>query len=102
MIIHDKEIGFLYTVGAFCDYNDYVVAHQDVSIATANLYKAEAMSRAYAKQHPEADVITVDELRDLTVYEFNDVVEAIKQAEEAGTTRKVETADTGKKRAKSS
>jgi DNA-binding MarR family transcriptional regulator len=102
MIIHDKEIGFLYTVGAFCDYNDYVVAHPDVSVATANLYKAEVMSKAYAAQHPEAQPITVSELRDLLVYELEDVVKAVNEAEKAGTTRKVETADTGKKRAKSS
>lgn len=102
MIIHDKEIGFTYTVGAFCDYNDYVVAHPDVSVATANLYKAEAMSKAYAAQHPEAQPITVAELRDLLVYELEDVVKAVNEAEKAGTTRKVETADTGKKRAKSS
>lgn len=102
MIIHDKEIGFSYTVGAFCDYNDYVVAHPDVSVATANLYKAEVMSKAYAAQHSEAQPITVAELRDLLVYELEDVVKAVNEAEKAGTTRKVETADTGKKRAKSS
>jgi DNA-binding MarR family transcriptional regulator len=102
MIIHDKEIGFLYTVGAFCDYNDYVVAHPDVSVATANLYKAEVMSKAYAVQHPEAQPITVAELRELMLYELEDVVKAVNEAEKAGTSRKVETADTGKKRAKSS
>lgn len=98
MKIHDKEIGFIYTVGAFCDYNDYVVKNPEVSVATANLYKAELMSRAYAKVHPGAEPITVDELRDLMVYELEDVLNAVKAAEAAGSKRNVETVDTGKKR----
>ena len=98
MKIHDKEIGFLYNVGAFCDYNDYVVAHPDVSVATAELYKAEIMSREYAKANQGAEVITVDELRSLMIYELKDVRDAVKAAEDAGSKRKVETVDTGKKR----
>lgn len=101
MKIHDKEIGFLYNVGAFCDYNDYVVANPSVSVATAELYKAEIMSREFAKAHPGAEVITVDELRDLMVYELKDVRDAVKAAEDAGTKRNVETVDTGKKKTKS-
>lgn len=98
MKIHDKEIGFLYNVGAFCDYNDYVVAHPDVSVATAELYKAEIMSREYAKANQGAEVITVDELRSLMLYELKDVRDAVKAAEDAGSKRTVETVDTGKKR----
>lgn len=98
MKIHDKEIGFLYNVGAFCDYNDYVVAHPDVSVATAELYKAEIMSREYAKANQGAEVITVDELRSLMIYELKDVRDAVKAAEDAGSKRTVETVDTGKKR----
>lgn len=98
MKIHDKEIGFLYNVGAFCDYNDYVVAHPDVSVATAELYKAEIMSREYAKANEGAEVITVDELRSLMIYELKDVRDAVKAAEDAGTKRTVETVETGKKR----
>ena len=101
MKIHDKEVGFLYTVGAFCDYNDYVVKNPEVSVATANLYKAELMSRAYAKVHEDAEPVTAEELRDLMVYELEDVLNAIKAAETAGSKRNVETVDTGKKRAKS-
>lgn len=98
MKIHDKEVGFLYNVGAFCDYNDYVVAHPDVSVATAELYKAEIMSREYAKANQGAEVITVDELRSLMIYELKDVRDAVKAAEDAGSKRTVETVDTGKKR----
>lgn len=98
MKIHDKDVGFLYNVGAFCDYNDYVVAHPDVSVATAELYKAEIMSREYAKANQGAEVITVDELRSLMIYELKDVRDAVKAAEDAGSKRTVETVDTGKKR----
>lgn len=96
MKIHDKETGFIYTVGAFCDYNDYVVANPEVSIATANLHKAEIMSREYAKIHPEASPITVEDLRGLMVYELQSVLEAVKEAETAGTKRTIE-ADSKKK-----
>lgn len=98
MKINGKEVGFVYTVGAFCDYNDYVVKNQDVSVATANLYKAEIMSREYAKTHEGAETITVEELRGLMVYELKEVIDAIDAAEKAGTARTVETTDTGKKR----
>ena len=101
MKIHDKEVGFLYTVGAFCDYNDYVVKNPEVSVATANLYKAELMSRAYAKVHEGTEPVTVNEVRDLMLYELEDVLNAVKAAETAGSKRNVETVDTGKKRAKS-
>lgn len=98
MKIHDKEIGFLWSVGAFCDYNDYVVANPEVSVATAEVYKAEFMSKAYAKANEGAEVITVEELRNLMVYELNDVRDAVKAAETEGSKRTVETVDTGKKR----
>lgn len=98
MKIHDKEVGFLFTVGAFCDYNDYVVKNPEVSIATANLYKAELMSRAYSKVHEGAEPVTVEELRSLMMYELDDVLKAVKAAETEGSKRTVETADTGKKR----
>lgn len=101
MKIHDKEVGFLYTVGAYCDYNDYVVANPEVSINTGRLHLAVIMSREYARIHPEAEPITIEELRDLMVYEYQEVFDAVKAAETAGTKRKVETVDTGKKRAKS-
>lgn len=90
MKIRDKEIGFLYTVGVYCDYNDYVLANPSVSIATAELYKAEIMSRAYAKANEGADVITVDDLRDLMVYELKDIMDAVDAAEKEGTKRLVE------------
>lgn len=95
MKIRDKEIGFLYTVGVYCDYNDYVLANPSVSVATAGLYKAEIMSRAWAKAHDGADVITVDDLRDLMVYELKDIMDAVDAAEKEGTKRLVEVYNDG-------
>lgn len=98
MKIHDKEIGFLWSIGAYCDYNDYVVSHSEVSVATADLYKAEFMSRAYAKANEGAEVITVDELRTMMLYDLKDILDAVKAAEAEGSKRTVETVETGKKR----
>lgn len=98
MRINGKEIGLAYTVGAYCDINDYVVANPEVSAATANLYKAVYMNRAYNEMHGSSDSITVEELRGLTLWELEDLLNAMKEAEQAGSTRTVETEE--KKRGK--
>lgn len=97
MTINGKEIGFLFNVGAYCDYSDWVVANQKASVATANLVKAECLSRAYAAEHGTKDVITVAELRKLMPYELTEIMAAVDAAEKAGSQRQIETVETGKK-----
>lgn len=97
MKVNGKEVGFLYNVGVYCDFNDWCVANGSASVASAELVKAEYMSRAYAKKNGIDDFITVPELRDLMVYELKDVLEAVKQAEEAGSKRRIETVESKKK-----
>lgn len=99
MRINGKDIGFAYTVGAYCDINDYVVANPDVSAATANLYKAVFMNRAYNDMHGSSDSITVEELRRLPIGEFEALLEEMKQAEQDGSKRTVETEEKKQKKA---
>ena len=92
MNVNGREVRFLYTIGAYCDLNDFVVANPELSAATANLHKAVFMNRAYNDAHgvSEADNITVEELKALPAYLMIDLMEELKKAEEAGTKRTVE------------
>lgn len=97
MLVNGKEVSFLYTVGAFCEINDYVLAHPDVSAATANLYKAVAMHKAYCEAHGEKPWLTVNDLRALPLIEYAEIVKEMDAAEKEGSKRTVES--TEKKRA---
>lgn len=90
MKINDREIGFLWSVGAFCDYNDYLVANPDVSIARANIKKAVLMNKAYCEANG-GEPITEKDLASQPVYVIDELFPAIKKAEEEGTIRTVET-----------
>jgi len=91
MKINGREVGFLYTVGAFCDINDYVVANPDVSAATAELEKAVILNRAYNEAHGIAEGgLTVAELRACPLHILADLREEMKKAEEEGLKRSVE------------
>ena len=100
MQIKGKEIGFLYTVGAFCDYADWCVANAKVSTASAELVKAEYMSRAYAEANGTKNFITVKELRSLMPYELTEIMTEVAQAEKAGRERQIDTEETPKKKKK--
>lgn len=90
MKVNGKEVGFLWSIGSFCDYQDYVVNNQDVSLARANVIKAAAMTKAYADVNG-GEYLTVEELSVLPVYVLAEIVDEMKKAEDAGTTRTVET-----------
>lgn len=90
MKINDKEVGFLWSVGAFCDYNDYLVANPEVSIARANIKKAVLMNKAYCEVYG-GEPLTEAELTSQPVYVIDELFPAIKKAEEEGTVRTVET-----------
>lgn len=102
MKVNGKEIGFLYNVGAFCDYTDWCVANPKASVASAELIKTEYMSRAYAKANGTNDFITVAELRELMPYELTDILADVKKAEQAGSKRQINTEDVPKKKGESS
>ena len=91
MIINGKERGFAYTVGAWCDINDYVVANPDVSAATANLHKAVIMNRAFNDANGIDDGLTIEELRKLPASVMFELLDEIKKAETEGSARTVET-----------
>lgn len=93
MIINGKEINFEYTIGAFCDYSDYCVENPDVSLTRAAMHKALAMNRAYAQAHEGAETISIDEIMSLPYSKFAELMAEIKQAENAGSARSVESVE---------
>ena len=97
MKVKEKEIGFLYNVGAMCDYQDWCVQNQKSSIAAAELVKIEYMTRAYAAEHGTKDILTVSELRKMMPYELEDIIKAAHEAEQASNKRQVETVEAPKK-----
>lgn len=90
MTINGREVNFLYTVGAWCDINDYVVENPDVSAATANVHKAVIMNREYNLANGLTDHLTIEEIRSLPAVVMFEVLDEIKQAEERGSKRTVE------------
>ena len=99
MKIKEKEIGFLYNVGAMCDYQDWCVSNQKSSIAAAELVKIEYMTRAYAAEHGTKEFLTVSELRKMMPYELEDIIKAAQEAEKNANKRQIETVEAPKKTA---
>ena len=93
MKINGKEINFEYTIGAFCDFSDYCAAHPEVSLARANAHKALYMNRAYAQAHEGAETVTIDEIMNLPYSVYAELLATMKQAEEEGSKRSVETVE---------
>lgn len=98
MKVNGKEIGFLYTVGALCDYTDWCVSNPKKSTVSASLVKAEYMSREFARANGTKDIVTADELRKLLPYELEEILAEVQKAEEKGSRRQIETTDAPKKK----
>lgn len=91
MKINGREVGFLYTVGAFCEISDYVVANSELSAATAELHKAVILNGAYNRAHGITEGgLTLEELEAAPLFVMADLREAMKKAEEEGLKRTVE------------
>lgn len=93
MRILGKDINFAYTMRAYCQTSDYVVANPDVSAATANLHKAVYMSQAYARVNGGDAIESVDELADLPVGIYKQMLDEMREAEARDTERTVETVE---------
>ena len=98
MKVREKEIGFLWNVGAFCDYSDWFVANKGRSGATAEMVKAEYMSRAYAEANGTKEFLTVADQRKLMPYEFEEIIKSTRQAQAEGEKRQIETVEAPKKK----
>lgn len=69
MIINGQEYGFFYSVWAHCEYSDWLVTHQEVSIARATIQKAIIMNEAYRKVNGGPS-LKADDIINLPAREF--------------------------------
>ena len=66
--INGKEYGFMYTVAAYLDYQDYIVANPDTSWAHGQLQLACLMNREYNRANGiKNNDLKLTDLRSLTV-----------------------------------
>ena len=92
MNINGKEYGFYYSVGAVCDFNDWVVKNPERSYYSAVMQKAVVMSKAYCKVHGGAS-LTLKELVDLPAYVLLELDNALAEQEKKDSERTVEVAE---------
>jgi hypothetical protein len=92
MKINGKEYGFYYSVGAVCDFNDWVVKNPERSYSSAVMQKAVVMSKAYCKVHGGTP-LTLKELVDLPAYVLTDLDNALAEQEKKDSERTVEVAE---------
>lgn len=90
MKINGKDVYFAYTVGAYCDFSDYVVKNPEVSTATATLHKAVFMARAYNLANGIDGELTIDELRAMPAADMVMLKAELDKAEKEGSQRTVE------------
>ena len=100
MKINGREVGFLYTVGAHCEFSEYCIQHPNAPIATAEMYKAVAMNKAYNSANGIEGGLTIEELQGLMMYEWNDIRDEMKRVEKECSTRQVETIEVPGKKGK--
>lgn len=64
MQINGKEFGMTYTVGAHCEWQDWVVAHSDMSLEHAKIESAYIMHKWWCllNKIPEKQRVTHEEL----------------------------------------
>ena len=101
MKINNREVMFAYSIGAHCDFSDWVVTHQDSSGARAQVVKAVMMHKAYLDQTGEkVEPLTEKEVRGLPVYVLKEMIEEMKAAEARDSERTVEVDEGGAKKGK--
>lgn len=84
MIINGKEYGLAYTIGARCDYDDFVFAHKDEMLSYTHglIMRAVFMSKAYVATNG-GEALTYEMLRALPNSEFDKLIDEMnRQIEE--------------------
>lgn len=102
MQINGRDVNFLYTVGAYCDYSDWLVSlgTKGASAARGIIRLAVAMNKAYNEVNDvQGDPVTVRELESLPAYVFEELREEVEKAEQEGKKRSVEEEETAGKNA---
>ena len=102
MIIDGKEYGLLYSIGARCDYDDFVMANQEkmYSYTHGLIMRAVFMSRAYAAANG-GDALTYEQIRALPNRELDILMDEMNKQIEIDSKVTVEAEESKPKKAKS-
>ncbi len=103
MVINGREVGFTWNTGAYVDYNDWIVRNSSASVARAKVQRAVLMNTEYNRinKDPESKPLTVEEIRELPVYDFEALLAETDKIVERDGKRQIETAESKGKNAKS-
>ena len=97
-----KEYGLIYTIGVRCDYDDWIVAHQEEALSYTHgvIKKALLMNESYVKLYG-GEKLTMDILRALPNSEFEALIKAVSETEKSDSMLTIETEEEKPKKAKS-
>lgn len=103
MIINGRDVKFFYSVGAHCEFDDFIIANPSVSTTTARIREAVILNRAYHEKHPEDKTapLTEKEIRLLPNAILGQLVEAVAAQELADSEVTIEIEEPKSKNAKS-
>lgn len=101
MIINGKEIRFLYSIGARCNYEEYCINHPKVSVTRAIVNKAIIMNRAYNDANGTTDTVSEREILSLPNRELEKLAVELDEQEKADSAITVEVEEVEGKNAKS-
>ena len=93
MLINGKEYGLIYDVEAHCEYEDFIIKHQEVGKATATIELAIIMNREYNKKNGIKDpVLKRSDIAQLPFYEYKELEAAVDAQIKMDSERTVEAA----------
>lgn len=88
-----RELHFFFSIGAMCDYSDFVLRNPsgDVSVGRATVYKAVVMNKAYIDANGTGEKpITEKEIGSLPVWAFEELKAVLDKQEEEDSVRRIE------------
>lgn len=100
MLLNGKEIKFFYSVWAHCEFMDWAVSNQSVSIPRGVMQKALIMNEAAIKAGLGGERLTPEDFEDLPGSAFLEIKEEIDRQEQDDCKISVETKKVGKKTVK--
>lgn len=103
MIINGREVHFFYSVGARCDFEDYIILHSGkIGTTRAMVAKAIAMNKAYIlKEESKEEPLKESEIMEMPEGKMKELVAEIDACEKRDSKRTVEAEEPKGKNAES-
>lgn len=103
MIINGREVHFFYSVGARCDFEDYIILHSGkIGTTRAMVAKAVAMNKAYIlREGSNEEPLKESEIMSMPEGKMKELIAEIDACEKRDSKRTVEIAEPKGKNAES-